>query len=246
MKATLSCLTLRDPHGLYSPWNSPGQNTGVGSRSRLQGNFPTQGLNPGLPHCRRILYQLSHKGSPLRCPNPVTISASPALPRIHLLPPPLPQHSRRPVEGRGCLALRVQPCLSISSAVLGLGPGRGRVGSVCKVPSPVLPASFLRRGRWRGWVLGSTTLGNLALHLGEASSRTSHLISGPKRDEARAYRQRSRTQAQGSKNHTGACPADDRSGASAPHVRNSSSRSIFQHPLMVLSSVFSCYFNKPY
>ena len=32
--------------------------------SLLQGIFPTQGLNPGLPHCRRILYQLSHKGSP--------------------------------------------------------------------------------------------------------------------------------------------------------------------------------------
>ena len=52
------------PHGLYSPWNSSGQNTGVGSLSLLQGIFPTQGLNPGLPHCRQILYQLSHKGSP--------------------------------------------------------------------------------------------------------------------------------------------------------------------------------------
>ena len=45
-------------HGLYSPWNSPGQNTGVGSLSLLQGIFPTQGLNRGLPHCRWILYQL--------------------------------------------------------------------------------------------------------------------------------------------------------------------------------------------
>ena len=52
------------PHGLYSPWNSPGQNTGVGSLSLLQRIFPTQGLNPGLLHCRQILYQLSHKGSP--------------------------------------------------------------------------------------------------------------------------------------------------------------------------------------
>ena len=52
------------PHGLYSPWNSPGQNTGVGSLSLLQGIFPTQELNPGLPYCRQILYQLSHKGSP--------------------------------------------------------------------------------------------------------------------------------------------------------------------------------------
>ena len=52
------------PHGLYSPWNSSGQNTGVGSLSLLQGIFPTQGLNPSLLHCRWILYQLSHKGSP--------------------------------------------------------------------------------------------------------------------------------------------------------------------------------------
>ena len=48
------------PHGLYSPWNSPGQNTGVGSLSLLQGIFLTQGSNPGLPLCRQILYQLSH------------------------------------------------------------------------------------------------------------------------------------------------------------------------------------------
>ena len=60
MKVTQSCLTLCDP---YSPWNSPGQNTGVGSLSLLQGIRPIQGSNLGLPHCRRILYQLSHKGS---------------------------------------------------------------------------------------------------------------------------------------------------------------------------------------
>ena len=52
------------PHGLYSSWNSPGQNIGVGSLSLLQGIFPTQGSNPGLSHCRPILYPLSHKGSP--------------------------------------------------------------------------------------------------------------------------------------------------------------------------------------
>ena len=52
------------PHGLYSPWHSPGQNTGVGSLCILQGIFPAQESNSGLPHCRRILYQLSHKGSP--------------------------------------------------------------------------------------------------------------------------------------------------------------------------------------
>ena len=51
------------PHGLYSSWNSPGQNTGVGSLSLFQGIFPTQVLDPGLLQCRWILYQLSHKGS---------------------------------------------------------------------------------------------------------------------------------------------------------------------------------------
>ena len=43
-----------------------GQNTGVGTLSLLQGIFPIQGSNPGLPHCRRLLYQLRHKGSPLK------------------------------------------------------------------------------------------------------------------------------------------------------------------------------------
>ena len=51
-------------HGLYSPWNSPGQNTGVDSLFLLQGLFPTQGLNPGLLYCKQILYQLSYQGNP--------------------------------------------------------------------------------------------------------------------------------------------------------------------------------------
>ena len=62
------CPTLCDPHGLQPtrllcPWNSPGQHTGVGCHSVRQGIFPTQGLNPSLLHCRRILYRLSHQGS---------------------------------------------------------------------------------------------------------------------------------------------------------------------------------------
>ena len=52
------------PHGLYSLQNSPGQNTVVSSHSFLQGIFPTQRSNPGLPHFREILYQLRHRGSP--------------------------------------------------------------------------------------------------------------------------------------------------------------------------------------
>ena len=55
---------LATPWTIYSPWNSLGQNTRVGSLSLLQGIFPTQGLNPGILHCRWILYQLSHRGSP--------------------------------------------------------------------------------------------------------------------------------------------------------------------------------------
>ena len=53
------------PHGLSSPWNSPGQNTGVGSLSLLQRIFLTQKLNLGLWHCRQILFQLSYQGSPI-------------------------------------------------------------------------------------------------------------------------------------------------------------------------------------
>ena len=54
-----SCSVMSD-----SLQNSPGQNTGVGSLFLLQGIFPTQGSNPGLPHCRQILYHLSYQGSP--------------------------------------------------------------------------------------------------------------------------------------------------------------------------------------
>ena len=62
-------LDSLQPHGLQPtrllcPWNSPGQNTGVGNLSLLQRIFPTQGSNLGLLHCRQIIYQLSHKGSP--------------------------------------------------------------------------------------------------------------------------------------------------------------------------------------
>ena len=52
------------PWTIYSPWNSPGQNTRVNTLSLLQQIFPTQELNWGLLHCRQILYQLSYQGSP--------------------------------------------------------------------------------------------------------------------------------------------------------------------------------------
>ena len=71
-RAVLICPVVSNslrPRGLWPtrllcPWDSPGKNTGVGCHALLQGIFPAQGLNPGLPHCRQILYRLSHQGSP--------------------------------------------------------------------------------------------------------------------------------------------------------------------------------------
>ena len=68
---TQSCPTLGDstdcsPLGSSVHGDSPGKNSGVGCHALLQGIFPTQGLNPGLPgnsYCRQILYQLSYQGS---------------------------------------------------------------------------------------------------------------------------------------------------------------------------------------
>ena len=81
-------------HALYSPWNSPGQNTGVGSCFFLQGIFPTQEWNWGLPHCRRILYQLSHQGHMAAClernaePRGWCLGAGLAGTYIHTMNPP--------------------------------------------------------------------------------------------------------------------------------------------------------------
>ena len=65
----LSRVRLLRPHGLWParllcPWDSPGKNTGVGCHFLLQGIFLTQESNPGLLHCRQMLYCLSHQGSP--------------------------------------------------------------------------------------------------------------------------------------------------------------------------------------
>ena len=51
------------PGSSFQAWNSPGKNTGMGCCSFLQGNFLTQGSNPGFLHRRQILYPLSHQGS---------------------------------------------------------------------------------------------------------------------------------------------------------------------------------------
>ena len=93
---TQSCLTLCDPVDCSPPGfsvhgDSPGKNTGVGGHVLLQGIFPTQGLSPGLLHCRQILYCLNHQGSPINTgvgslsllqgdlPNPGIQPGSPAL-----------------------------------------------------------------------------------------------------------------------------------------------------------------------
>ena len=68
VKVAQLCPTLCDPMDSSLPgsslWDSSGKNTGVGFHSLLQGIFPTQEWNPGLPHCRHLLYHLSHQGSP--------------------------------------------------------------------------------------------------------------------------------------------------------------------------------------
>ena len=96
VKVTQSCPTLCDPMD-YNPWNSPGQNTGVGSLSLLQGIFLTQGSNPGIQHCRQFLYQLSHQEShvylghmlnSMQGKGTLTLSAS-GLSRQDLTPQPL-------------------------------------------------------------------------------------------------------------------------------------------------------------
>ena len=64
MKVAQLCPTFCRVHGLYGSWNSPGQNTGMGSLSFLQGIFPTQGSNPGILHCRWIFLPAEPQGKP--------------------------------------------------------------------------------------------------------------------------------------------------------------------------------------
>ena len=63
---SFSCFRLFALRGrLLHPWDSPGKSTGVGCHFLLQMIYLTQGLNPDLPHCRKMLYHLSHQGSPI-------------------------------------------------------------------------------------------------------------------------------------------------------------------------------------
>ena len=113
---SLSCVRLFETQW-NSPWNSPGQNTGVGSLSLLQGIFPTQGSNPGLQHCRQILYQLSHKGRPRKLEwVAYPFSSRSSRPRNLTRSPP-PQADSLPAESPG------KPT---SAGGMGLIPGSGR------------------------------------------------------------------------------------------------------------------------
>ena len=76
------------PPGSSVHGDSPGKNAGVGCYAFLQGIFPTLGSNPGLPHCRQILYYLSHQGSPSNIDRSLQISLFP-FPDPHLLYPSL-------------------------------------------------------------------------------------------------------------------------------------------------------------
>ena len=62
-----------EPTSLLHPWDFPGKSAGVGCYFLLQEIFPTQGLNPGLPHCRQTLYHLSQQGSPLQAEGPANV-----------------------------------------------------------------------------------------------------------------------------------------------------------------------------
>ena len=136
------------PHGLYSPWNSPDQNTGVGSLSLLQGIFPTEGWNPGLPHCRWILYQLSHQGSP----DTLEIRANVALATVNCMRP----------EERGTstslLTCAVQPGAYCSTTLTALGEKKIEMPADAWIP---LPEWWV----WRWWHLWDAVLGFKAIEI---------------------------------------------------------------------------------
>ena len=127
MKVSVVSDSLQ-PHRLYSPWNSPGKNTGVGTHSLLWGIFPTQGSNPGLPHCTQTLYQLSHQGSFISvqfssvtqsCPticDPMDHS-TPGLPVHHQLPEFTQTHVHRlgdAIQPSHLLSFPSPPALNLS------------------------------------------------------------------------------------------------------------------------------------
>ena len=157
------------PHGLYiySPWNSPGQNIGVGSLSLLQGIFPTQGSNPGLPHSRWIPYQLSHKGSPsvaepLIKNQSMSVWLQNSLPKLLRRPPPTaPYFTEKKEKNRGVN--------SFSSIWKSASPAqRSKRLSSFVLTGSVIPPSALRWG-----------LSHLQLQCASPASHGGFSISNP-------------------------------------------------------------------
>ena len=111
---TQSCVSLCHPMDCGLPdssvhGDSLAKNTEVACLSLLQGIFPTQGLNPDLPHCRRILYQLTHKGSPKKYMGtgrtPALWERKASTPNLYNAPPaggPIGFLPRRPKEDMCC------------------------------------------------------------------------------------------------------------------------------------------------
>ena len=126
------------PHRLYSPWNSPGQNARVGSLSLLQGLFPTQGSNPGLPQCRRILSWLSHKGSP----NPIATIQRTEL-KVAFQSFAVGVHWHISVLGMDYKCRTKYLSLQVASGCE--HPGGVVGGAVCRVSSASMPCGLLGR-----------------------------------------------------------------------------------------------------
>ena len=149
MLVAQSCLTFCSPHGLQPagllcPWNSPGKNTGGGSRSLFQGIILTRGLSPGLLHCRQTLYSLSHQGSPRGASTHP--KSPPALPATNIQSgkdgvsvfTATQAHSpsfQPDCQPTGCLAALVRDLMQVTA--LGWGPWSQTTPEVFREPGPV-------------------------------------------------------------------------------------------------------------
>ena len=137
------------PARLHCPWNSLGQNTGMGSCSLLQGNFLTQESNQCLLHCRRILYQLSYPGSGHTCTH--THAHTHAHTHTHT-------HTRRMeycmcccylVTAAAAAAKSLQSCLTLCDPIDGLQPGSPVPGTLQARTLEWVAMSFSNAWKWK-------------------------------------------------------------------------------------------------
>ena len=118
------------PTRLLCPWDSPGKNIGAGCHALLQGIFPTQQSNPGLPHCRQILYRLSHQESP---GNPLKwMGHLPPFTQSYTGPPAAPP---RPLHK----LLLTKPSVSVPPSAHCWSP----LGDTASLVPQALPATFI-------------------------------------------------------------------------------------------------------